>query len=47
VLWVEGATYIYLPIEGFAKVEVVMMLYVEGVTYIYWPINGSAKVEFV
>jgi hypothetical protein len=35
MFWVKGATYIYWPIDGFAKVEFVRMFYVEGATYIY------------
>jgi hypothetical protein len=44
---VEGATYIYRPIDGFAKIEFVEVFYVEGATYIYRPIDGFVKVEFL
>jgi hypothetical protein len=47
VLSVEGATYIYWPIDSSAKVRFVEMLLVEGATYIYQPIDGFARVEFV
>jgi hypothetical protein len=47
MFWVEGATYIYWPIDNFARVEFVGVLWVEGATYIYRPIDDFARVEFV
>jgi hypothetical protein len=47
VFSVEGTTYIYRPIDGFAKLAFVTMLSVEGTTYIYRPIDGFTRVEFV
>jgi len=47
VLRVEGATYIYQQIDGFARDVFVSMFRVEGATYIYWPIEGFVKVKFV
>jgi hypothetical protein len=37
----------YRQINGFAKVELVMVFSVEGATNIYWQINGFARVEFI
>jgi hypothetical protein len=47
VFSIEGATYIYLPIDNFAKLGFVRLFYVEGTTYIYWPLDDFAKLGFV
>jgi len=44
---IEGATYIYGPIDGFAKVGFVTMVSIEGATYIYGAIDNFARVGFV
>ncbi len=43
----EGATYIYRPIDDFARIGFVMVFSVGGTTYIYRPIDSFAKVEVV
>jgi hypothetical protein len=35
MFYVERATYLYQPIDEFAKVEFVKMFYIERATYIY------------
>jgi len=47
VFKVEGVTYIYRPIDEFARVEFVLLFSIEGATYIYQPINGFKKVKVV
>jgi hypothetical protein len=47
VFSIEGTTYIYRLIDGFAKVAFVWVFSIERTTYIYRPIDGFAKVEFV
>jgi len=44
---VEGATYIYRPIDNFAKLGIVTVFSIEGATYIYRPIDNFAKLVFV
>jgi hypothetical protein len=47
VFSVEGATYIYRPIDGFARVGFVKVFSIEGATYIYWPIDDFEILKFV
>jgi hypothetical protein len=44
---IEGATYIYRPIDGFAKLGFVGVFKVGEATYIYRQIDSFAKVVFL
>jgi len=46
MLSVEGATYFYRPIDGFARARFLKMLSVAGAIYIYRLIDDFAKIEF-
>ncbi len=47
VFKVKGATYIYRPIDDFARVVFVLVFWVEGTTYVYQSTDGFKKVTYV